>query len=155
MFPARSRIICLASVWLLGCSGGGPKPLPPGRPGMVSKATLLGERTTSNAPELAASATTMRFSESGEYFASSPMSLFGKPVTYKDDSGKEQPVPFQGSGTWKQEGDKLTVHLTQGNIQGFKAEPVSCRIVSQTERQLVLEGADGRTTAYFRPEGRQ
>src|SRR5262249_36878544 len=127
MFSSRSRIICLASVWLLGCTGGDPKPLPPGRPGTASKATLLGEWTTSNAPELPAWATTMRFSESGKYFASSPMSLFGKPATYKDDSGKERPVPFQGSGTWKQEGDKLTLHLTQGNVQGFKAEPSTCR----------------------------
>jgi hypothetical protein len=155
MFPSRSRIICLAGIWLLGCSGGDPKPVPPGEPGTTSRATLLGEWTTSNAPELAASATTMRFSESGEYFMSGPMSLGGKPVTYKDESGKERLAPFQGSGTWKQEGDKLTVHLTQGTIQGFKAEPDTYRVVSQSERQLVLEQGDGRTLTLFRPEGRR
>ena len=116
---------------------------------------VLGEWTTSNAPELAGSATTMRFSESGEYFELGPMALGGRPVTYKDESGKERLAPFQGSGTWKQEGDKLTVHLTQGNIQGFKAKSFTYRVVSQSERQLVLEGGDGRTTALFRPEGRR
>src|SRR5262245_61834535 len=116
MFRSRSRIICLAGISLLGCSGGDPKPVPPGGPGTTSRATLLGEWTTSNAPELAASAIVMRFSESGEYFESGPMALGGRPVTYKDESGKERLAPGHLSGTWKQEGDKLTVHVTQSNV---------------------------------------
>jgi hypothetical protein len=99
------------------------KPLPPSAVGTTFEPTLVGEWTTSNAPELWGSATTMRFSESGEYITSSPMTIASRPLTYKDESGKERIAPFQGSGTCKQEGDRLTVRVTQGNT-GYR--PGSC-----------------------------
>jgi hypothetical protein len=97
----------------------------------------------------------MRFNGSGEYFTSGPMTIAGRPLTYKDESGKERIAPFQGSGTWKREGDRLTVHVTQGNTQGFKAEPATFRVISLTEKQLVLEQSDGATLTLFRTEGRR
>jgi hypothetical protein len=163
MFPSRSRIIGLAGIWLLGCSGGDP----------TSRATLLGEWTTSNAPELAASTTTMRFSESGECFMSGPITNNSTPFTYKDESGKERIAQALGSGTWRQEGDKLTVHLTEAGRQegdkltvltqgDFREVTITFRVVSQSERQLVLERVeppleqgDRRTLTLFRPEGRR
>jgi len=154
MCSSRSRIVCLAGLLLLGCSGGDQNPPPPSEAGASSGPTLIGEWTTSNAPELAGSATTMRFSESGEYFTSGPMTVAGKPLTYKDESGTERIAPFQGSGTWKRDGDRLTVHVTQGNTQGFKAEPTTFRVVSLSERQLVLEQGGGTILTLFRVEGR-
>jgi hypothetical protein len=81
------------------------------------------------------------------------MTVAGKRLTYKDESGKERIAPFQGSGTWKRDGDQLTVHVTQGNTQGFKAEPTTFRVVSLSERQLVLEQGGATILTLFRVEG--
>jgi hypothetical protein len=141
-------MVLLGSAWLVGCSkeegrpAGPPKP-PPAEP------SIFGEWTTSTAPELVNSKTTLTYRATGEFRATGPLRLLGKTITIKGDDGKERIAPFIGSGTWTREGDRITTLVSVTNLQDWKGEPTTSRIVKLTEEQLVLDH-DGEVTTYFR-----
>jgi hypothetical protein len=114
--------------------------------------SFVGKWTTSTAPEMASSRTTMGFLESGEYQYKTPLILFGKPVTAKVE-GKEVAAELKGSGLWELNGDRLRVRITQTNQPSITfTEPWEYKIISRTDKKLVLEEDGGKLIALFRDE---
>lgn len=147
-----SAIVMVAWGVSVGCAKDEDHPAgPPAPAARPAEPSLVGEWTTSNAPELAESASTMRLLATGELYVSAPLKLLGTVATYKDAAGKERVAPFRGSGTWTREGDRLTTHVSRGNIPDWKSDPSTARIVKLTEGQLVID-RDGEVVTYFRAE---
>ena len=135
-----------------GCQGSPGTPPKPGGSDQPTKSVILGRWTTSTAPEMASSRTTMAFLESGEYQFNSPLLLFGKPVSAKVE-GKEVAARLIASGTWDLEGDRLRVRITQTNQSAVKVEePWEYKVISNTDKKLVLEKPGGEIVALFRHE---
>lgn len=150
---APSLLVFSCSLVLVGCRGSSDTP---GKPKGVDRAELppsiVGKWVTSTAPEAASSRTTMAFLESGEYQYNSPMMLFGKSVTVEVD-GKEVAARLIMSGLWELEGDRLHVRITEINQPSFKVEePWTYKVISRTDKKLVLEKPDGEIVALFREE---
>jgi hypothetical protein len=96
----------------------------------------------------------MAFLESGEFQYSSPLKLFGKPVTAKVE-GKDVAARLIASGAWELEGDRLRVRITQTNQPSVEVnEPWEYQVTSITDKKLVLkgQGEDGQLVALFREE---
>ncbi len=94
----------------------------------------------------------MAFLESGEFQYNSPLLLFGKPVSAKVE-GKEVAARLIASGVWELEGDRLHVRITQTNQPSVKfEEPWVYKVMSNTDKKLVLEKEDGDVVALFREE---
>jgi hypothetical protein len=120
------------------------------RPAGLSKQAVFGTWSTSTSPEMATNRTTMAFLESGEFQLNSLLLLFGKPVTAKVEE-KEVAARFIASGTWELEGDRLWVRITQTNQPNFKVEePWEYKVISSTDKKLVLEKQGGEIVALFR-----
>ena len=137
---------------LAGCQSSPSTSPKPGGSDQPTKSVILGRWTTSTAPEMASSRTTMAFLESGEYQFNSPLLLFGKPVSAKVE-GKEVAARLIASGTWDLEGDRLRVRITQTNQSAVKVEePWEYKVISNTDKKLVLEKPDGEIVALFRQE---
>ena len=137
-----------------GCQGSPGTPPKPGGSDQPTKSVILGRWTTSTAPEMASSRTTMAFLESGEYQFNSPLLLFGKPVSAKVE-GKEVAARLIASGTWDLEGDRLRVRITQTNQPSAKFDtPWEYQVISSTDKKLVLQhqGGKGELVAMFREE---
>jgi hypothetical protein len=101
---------------------------------------------------MATSRTTMAFLESGEFQYNALLLLFGKPVTAKVE-GKEESARFIASGTWELEGERLWVRITQTNQPNVKVEePWEYRVISSTDKKLVLEKQGGEIVALFREQ---
>ena len=151
-FARMTSVVMVAWAVAAGCAKDEGQPAaPPAPAARPAEPSIVGEWTTSNAPELAESASTMRLLASGELYVSAPLKLLGTVATYKDAAGKERIAPFQGSGTWTREGDRLTIHVSRGNIPDWKSDPSAARIVKLTEGQLVIDH-DGEVVTYFRAE---
>jgi hypothetical protein len=95
----------------------------------------------------------MAFLESGEFQYNSPLILFGKPVTANVE-GKEVAARLIASGVWELEGDRLHVRITQTNQPSVKVtEPWEYKVISSTDKKLVLEKQDGGVlVALFRED---
>ncbi len=146
-----SAVAVVAWIVFAGCSKDEGRPPAPPVPKKPAGPSLVGEWTTSSAPELAESASTMRFLATGELYVSGPLKLLGKTATYKDEAGKERIAPFRGSGTWTREGDRLTTHVSQANVPDWRSDPSTSRIVKLTDGQLVLDSG-GEVRNFFRVE---
>jgi hypothetical protein len=143
--------LCVVICWsLVGCAGSTSRPSNGGVSGNEAKPSLLGKWSSSTSPDLAVSATSMKFLVSGEWQFSGPLLIGGKPATAKID-GKDQPVPLTASGTWELKDDQLGVSITQTNVPSFKAEPWTYKVVEVTDRKLVLD-KEGEKTTLFRIE---
>jgi hypothetical protein len=94
----------------------------------------------------------MAFLESGEYQYNSPLLLFGQPVIAKVE-GMQVAARLIASGTWELEGDRLRVRITQTNQPSIKfEEPYEYKIISYTDKKLVVEQRNGEVLALFREE---
>jgi hypothetical protein len=140
------------SLLLSGCRGSSGTPAKPEGSGRAAVASIVGKWVTSTAPEAASSRTTMAFLESGECQYNSPMILFGKPVTFNIE-GKEVAARVIMSGLWELDGDRLRVRITEVNQPSIKVEePWKYKVISNTDKKLVLEKEDGEIVALFREE---
>jgi hypothetical protein len=119
-------------------------------PEQVTRDRLVGTWSTSTLPELASSASTFNFLDSGEFQFRGPMRIPGQIATGEID-GKKQVVQFVGSGPWELDGSVIRFRFTDSNIPNFQAESRPNRIIELTDRRLVLDdGQDVR--AYFRTD---
>src|SRR5262245_48160439 len=124
-----------------------PAPAPVAEETLRSK--IVGRWTTSTAPEMAGSASTISFLESGEYRASGVLMVQGQPVMMEKD-GKKVPVPSTFSGVWDLSGEEIRVRITQANIQG-KFESIVYTIREASAKRLLLDRA-GEEIALIRVE---
>jgi hypothetical protein len=148
-----SAVLALGYSGLLaGCQGSTGTSSKPEGSGQPAKPSILGRWTTSTSPEMASSRTTMAFLESGELQYNSPLVLFGKPVTAKVEE-KEVAARLIASGAWELDGDRLRVRITQTNQPSVRFdEPWEYKVISSTDKKLVLEKPGGEIVALFREE---
>jgi hypothetical protein len=153
----RREVILLLAVLgcslLAGCGPTAPTQSPPaaqtGPRETPLRAKVVGKWTSTSAPELRDSATTISFLESGEYQGSGLAKVGGQVLTVEKD-GKKEPLRVTTSGTWDLEGEEIHVRITQSGLQGnFK--PFTYRVQSASEKRLVLD-KEGEVIALFRAE---
>lgn len=146
----KGCLLCLIVCWsLTGCAGQGNPSAPASKSDSKAKPAIVGSWSSSTSPEMAASAHTMTFLESGEWQSSSPALFEGRPLTAKID-GKEQVIRGTVGGTWDMNGDQLRVHITQSNIAGFKpdADHSTYQVIEITERKLILQKEAHKETLF-------
>jgi hypothetical protein len=152
-FVSAVFAVCCSAL-LASCQGSSGTPSKAEGSDQPAKPSILGRWTTSTSPEMASSRTSMAFLESGEYQYSSPLLLFGKPVTAKVE-GKDVRARLIASGTWQLDGDRLHVRIMQTNQPSVKFdEPQEYKVISSTDKKLVLkgQGEGGELVAMFREE---
>jgi len=144
-------VAALAIPHLTGCGGKTPTPSTSGDDPAEKplRARIIGKWTTSTAPELQASATTISFLETGEYQSSGLVIVQGQLLTVEKD-GKKEPLRVPASGAWDLEGEEIHVRVTEAGLHG-KFEPFTYRVLSADEKRLVLDKG-GERIALFRME---
>lgn len=136
-------LAALLSGMLLGCGRGTSDPAKDER----QRQLIVGKWTSSTSPELAATAVSMEFHESGELQMSQPLRMNGQTMMAEID-GVRQPLRLDASGRWKLRGYRLEFEITASNLSDFKSKPIVYTVAEVSDKVLVLEQEEERTTLF-------
>jgi hypothetical protein len=139
----------------IGCGGcDRSRPTQPEPPPLASekplRARVVGKWATSTNPEMAATATTISFLESGEYQATGLFQVGGQPLLMEKD-GKKVLISITLSGTWDLDGDTIRVRITQTSLPGGQFAPFTYKVREAGEKRLLMD-KDDEEVAVFRVE---
>jgi hypothetical protein len=136
-------VVAVLSAALCGCGRSEPSSALDAQ----QRQLIVGKWASSTSPELAATAVSMEFRESGEVQLSQPLRMNGKSVTAEID-GMQQPLRFDASGRWKLTGGRLEFEITATNLTDFRSRPIVYTVAELSDKLLVLEHASERTTLF-------